>query len=379
MNNIPEEIDLYDWYDYSFFRAVLKLPIPSPRVWDNAGTFGFTSGLYLKDSFFLKDLFEPSLYTKEKLTNYIKEKYGNKLRLKKGKGKLMKADKSNHKFVKTRDNNHLYLNFENFKKIKNLENNLEYEKIYEAIKEIYSLTTSNNSLIDAGYYAPEDHLNHYFVFADKKEQTWVNLNLDLESAIESNSGDNPIELLYESIYKFFDYPSKKLWKLNEILKNDFWFVDMFRYSFKPKTVRWLKGNQKEKKEPIIKRIKTSDLSPNDEKVRESIKKTANFVKKYPKKNKVIIPGIVLVGLVYLIIGIFSQNNSNNKPQIPTYNPPPRNDPPPKKDPLQSLDQICKMCKITGDCSAFSFCTKSQEKCTYKQKWDGTLTRVCERY
>ena len=51
MKNIPEEIDLYDWYDYSFLRAVLKLPIPSPRVWDNAGAFGFTGGKYLKDPF----------------------------------------------------------------------------------------------------------------------------------------------------------------------------------------------------------------------------------------------------------------------------------------------------------------------------------------
>ena len=38
---------------------------------------------------------------------HIKEKYGNKLRLEKGKGKLMKSDKSNHKFVRTGDNNHI--------------------------------------------------------------------------------------------------------------------------------------------------------------------------------------------------------------------------------------------------------------------------------
>ena len=378
MKNIPKEIDLYSWYDYSFFRAVLKLPIPSPRVWDNSGTFGFTSGRYLKDSFFEPDFFEPSLYTKEKLTNYIKEKYGNKLRLEKGKGKLMKSDKSNHKFVKTIDNNHLYLDFENFIKIKNLKNNLEYEEIYEAIKEIYSLTTSNYSAIDAGYFAPEDHLN-YYSSADKKEQKWINFNLDLESAIESNSGENPIELLYESIYKFFDYPSKKLWKLNEILKNDFWFVDMFRYSFKPKTLRWLKGNQIEKKEPIIKKIKTSDLSPNDEKVRESIKKTANFVKKYPKKNSVILPGIILVGLVYLIIGNFSQFNSNNQPQKIIVEPPKKNDPPKTEDTLEVLKQLCTMCKITGTCDSHPFCTKSQKTCEWEQNWNGNWVEKCTSF
>ena len=140
MKDIPKEIDLYDWYDYSFFRAVLGLPIPSPKVWDNAGRFGFTGGTYLKDSFFEPDFFEPSLYTKEKLTGYIKEKYGNKLRLEKGKGKLMKSDKSNHKFVRDSDNNHLYLNFESFRKVKSLSDENNYPKIYEAIGEIYSLT-----------------------------------------------------------------------------------------------------------------------------------------------------------------------------------------------------------------------------------------------
>ena len=273
MKFIPEEIDLYDWYDYSFLRAVLKLPIPSPRIWNNAGTLGFVGGRYLKDLFFEPDLFEPdlfepSLYTKEKLTSYIKEKYGNKLRLEKGKGKLMKSDKSNHKFVKTSDNNHLYLNFENFKQVKQLENNLEYQKIYEAIKEINSLATFNNSAIDMGYQAPAD-LAAYYKPRNKNEETWINLNKNLEKGFDSNT--NPIELLYENIYKFFDYPSKKLWELNELLRNDFWFVQMFPYSFKPKTLKWLKKNQKTKKELQSKQINTFNLSPKDEKIRENIK------------------------------------------------------------------------------------------------------------
>ena len=56
MKNIPEEIDLYDWYDYAFFRAILGSPIPSPRVWDNAGRFGFRGGRFMKD-IFLKQTF----------------------------------------------------------------------------------------------------------------------------------------------------------------------------------------------------------------------------------------------------------------------------------------------------------------------------------
>ena len=59
---IPKEIDLYSWYDYAFLRAILKLPIPSPRVWDNAGRLGFKGGRYLKDVFFDSYLFEDSIF-----------------------------------------------------------------------------------------------------------------------------------------------------------------------------------------------------------------------------------------------------------------------------------------------------------------------------
>ena len=111
---LPTEIDLYDWNDYSFYRALIGKPIPSPRVWDNAGRFGFKGGDYMKDIYFEEDLFEPTLYTKKDITNYINEKFGNGLRIKKGKGKLMKADKTNHKLVWTKENNHLYLNLEDF-------------------------------------------------------------------------------------------------------------------------------------------------------------------------------------------------------------------------------------------------------------------------
>jgi len=71
MKNIPEEIDLYDWHDYAFFRAILAKPIPSPKVWDNAGRFGFKGGKFMKNNFFEPDFFESSLYTKEVLDYMI--------------------------------------------------------------------------------------------------------------------------------------------------------------------------------------------------------------------------------------------------------------------------------------------------------------------
>ena len=123
-----------------------------------------------------------------------------------------------------------------------------------------------------------------------------------------------------------------------------------------------------------------DLSPNDEKVRESIKKTANFVKKYPKKNKVVIPGIVIVGLIYLIIGIFSQNNSNNTPnQIRSLTSPPSTITPPTSNSSDVLGDTCRLCRLTGDCSAFPFCTKSQRTCEWKRTWDGKLVQECRSF
>ena len=51
----PKSIDLFDWTEYAIFRSLISKPFPSPRVWDNAGTFGFTGGNYKKDRFFDKD------------------------------------------------------------------------------------------------------------------------------------------------------------------------------------------------------------------------------------------------------------------------------------------------------------------------------------
>ena len=389
MKNIPEEIDLYDWYDYSFLRAVLKLPIPSPRVWDNAGAFGFTGGKYLKYSFFEPDFFEASLYTKEKLSSYIKEKYGNKLRLEKGKGKLMKSDKSNHKFVRTRDNNHLYLNFENFKKIKQLTNDLEYEKIYEAIGEINSLTRSIPA-IDMGYCAPLD-LYGYYKPQNKNEEKWINLNKTLEK--EFNTNDEPIELLYENVYKFFDYPSKKLWDLNEILNNDFWFVEMFLYSFKPKTSRWLKGNslKKDFEKPIISKYldelkenvinqkndfneKTNTIynSTNDEKVKNKISKRTDFSKNRINKKSPFPPWLPLVTIPLVLIISTSINNFRRQQTQPTIIVPPttRNQ--------EGLD-LCQLCKITNSCDTIPGCEKGRQTCEWERTWDGKLVEKCRRF
>ena len=66
----PIEIDLYDWTQYSIFRALLKKPFPSPRVWDNAGTCGYRNGNYKKDNVFDKHIFDPFLFQYEEPSYY---------------------------------------------------------------------------------------------------------------------------------------------------------------------------------------------------------------------------------------------------------------------------------------------------------------------
>lgn len=392
---VPEEIDLYDWYDYSFYRAVFGAPIPSPRVWDNAGKFGFIGGRYMKDLFFAPDFFEPSLYTKEELTNYIKEQYGNNLRLEKGKGKLMKSDKSNHKFVRTSSNNHLYLNFENFKKLKLTSEKDNYQEIYAAIGEIYKLAKSKNSQIDMGFQAPSD-LVGYYKAQNKNEEKWIKLNKNLEK--EFNSGINPIESLYENIYKLFDYPSKKLWELNEILNNDFWFIDMFIFSFKPKTIKWLKGFSLEKKdfekEPNLNQIfnrtkenENNQIKQDNEKGFDgSIFKESNSLeKKLGGKEEIIfgnsrkgkgkssIPWLpfITIPLILIVPRYISSFRSQPSPSIPQRVSPST----PSNPPLD----ICQLCRITNSCDTLPQCTRKQRTCEYEETWDGKIVERCRDF
>ncbi len=376
---IPEEIDLYDWYGYSFYRAVLGLPIPSPRVWDNAGKLGFEGGKYMKEIYFEADFFEPSLYTNEDLTSYVKEKYGNELRLEKGNGKLMKFDRSNHKFVRTKDNNHLLLNFESFKKVKSLSDDFNFQKIYQAIEEIKLLARFKDSRIDTGYISPTFPHN-YLRTNNKNEKLWILLNKSLEK--DFNSNKDPIELLYDNVYKYFDYPSKKLWELNETLKNDFWFVDMFTYSFKAKTFRWLKGDAYSEESFINQFLPDKKrISINQENYEEEIDNDfeANLVTPKKKlKNKVettvfrskkssfpVWLPLITIPLIFVVSRYIASFQIQQPRRVTPQSQP-------------SLD-ICQLCRITDSCDTLPQCTSKQKKCEWKQTWDGKIIEECSSY
>ena len=389
---IPIEIDLYSWYDYAFLRAILKLPIPSPRVWDNAGRLGFKGGRYLKDVFFDSYLFEDSIFKEGELTRYVNEIYGNSLRLEGGLGQLIKADKSNHKFKILSDNSHLYLNFKNFKKAKSLSEKIDYQKIYDSIAEIYTLATFKESQIDSGFQAPVD-LFGYYNPSSKNEEKWINLNKSLEKEFDSDI--SPIKLLYENVYKLFDIPSKQLYELNEKLNNDFWFIDMFLFSFKPTCMQWLKGKfykSKDYEEPKSNKIFNEDKSnldnPNNQ--NESIsddKKIIdpnNLIKNKEKKDKPIFSKakqnnsnsnfpswlpLLTIPLIFLI-----SRSINNSRSIP-----PQRVTPTQQGGSNVLEETCKMCRMTGDCSAFPFCTKSQTTCKWKQNWAGEWVKECKSF
>tara|TARA_B100000212_G_C27368473_1_gene531463 strand:+ start:924 stop:2087 length:1164 start_codon:yes stop_codon:yes gene_type:complete len=386
--NIPKEIDLYDWKDYAFYRAILGKPIPSPRVWDNAGRFGFKGGGYMKDIYFEKDFFEPTLYTKKNITNYINEKYGNGLRIKKGRGKLMKADKSSHKFNWEKDNNHLYLRFEDYLKVEAFPSNFDREKICEAIKEIYLLLDQKKFNLDAGFNASWFDKNALPPNKDSQKK-WHTLNVKLNKKVSSKEA--PLECLYEYIYEIFDCPSKTLFELNKKLDYEYWFVDMFIYSFWPVNYEWLRqlSFRSEEDEDDINKTKyltVKDENFKDNKSFEELRKeiplteskrekdsNSIFTKKQTDdKNKSFPPWLPLITIPLIFIVSRSINSSRSIP-------PQRIAPPTQQKGSNVLKETCSMCQLSGDCSAFPFCAKSQKKCTWSKNWSGEWIEECTNF
>ncbi len=228
--NTPTEIDLYNWTEYAIFRVLLKKPFPSPRVWDNAGTFGFTGGNYKKHKFFETDIFTMNL-TKQTI-----EKYGGKLRSKNSNfGRLLKADGTLHRLCERKDVGHLYLNYENFIKAKNISDEFCFKDIRNAVHKIYSIVRYEYSSIDCGFIAPINS-GKFNDYNSVSESFWIGLNKKL--SVEINKNDYlTIEFIYESISSIFGVPNEVLYDIAKKLKNKLWFVEMFNYSFRSRYVK----------------------------------------------------------------------------------------------------------------------------------------------
>ncbi len=223
----PKEIELLDWTEYAIFRVLLKKPFPSPRVWDNAGTFGFTGGSFKKDKFFAKNIFSTPL------TKKIKDKYGGEMRsINSNYGRIMKADRSLHSFCESKDIGHLYLNFESFVKSINITDTFCYDDIHDGIRKIYSLLRFECPSIDSGFIAfnIENNFNGY-PRPNEDQSKWMNLNQNLELEKKKNKKIT-IEFIYENISSIFGTSSQKLYEINDQLNNQLWFIDMFNYSLK---------------------------------------------------------------------------------------------------------------------------------------------------
>ncbi len=238
--DFPKTLDLFDWTDYGIFRSLLSKPFPSPRVWDNAGSLGFSGGNYNKDIFFDKDFFVNDLNSK------TRDKYGGEIKERNLSGPLMKADRSSHTFYETKDNHHMYLNFDNFLVSQNISFDFDYQELRDTIRDIYYLVRVGSPAIDSGYVAPSGVLK-YNEYPNSYESLWIKLNKTFASELNKDK-DISVEFLYENISSIFSCSHEKLLQINRVLKNEHWFLNMFNYSFRD---RFLKNIYSSKKQVIV--------------------------------------------------------------------------------------------------------------------------------
>ena len=240
--DIPKEIDLLDWTDYAIFRSLIKKPFPSPRVWDNAGTMGFSGGNFQKDFFFDSNIFSTQL------KRTTREKYGGEMRsVNSNYGRILKSDGNLHTFCEAKDVGHLYLNFENFLVSQSLSLDIDYQGLRDAIRDIYYLVRVQNPSIDSGFIAPLYGAN-FSEYPNNSEYDWIKINKKLGVELNKNKNLN-IDFLFNSISSIFGISSEKLCEISEKLENDIWFFEMFKYSFRD---RYLKNIYSLKKQEIIK-------------------------------------------------------------------------------------------------------------------------------
>tara|TARA_B100000963_G_scaffold315702_1_gene295010 strand:- start:140 stop:742 length:603 start_codon:yes stop_codon:yes gene_type:complete len=192
------------------------------------------------------------------------------------------------------------------------------------------------------------------------EKKWISLNQILYKEVVSD--DFPIEcfvdLLYENIYKIFDYPSKDLFELNSIFKNDFWFIDMYSYSFKRGIFRELKYKSE-------KNINNNKTNLNGKEIQQSLKNNKGKSHLFPWW----LPLITIPLLIIFSSLISIPQREQTQPWVQD---------PPTTGEDSDLD-ICQLCKITGDCDAFPPCEKSKKTCVWKETWDGKLIQECKSF
>ena len=257
-----KEIDLYDWTQYALFRSLLKKPIPSPRVWDNAGSLGFWGGNYKKEKFFDQGIFT------DYITTITKNNFGGEIRVKRELGvygSILKADRSDHTFYSGQDS-HCYLNFDKFLTSQNISLNFDYQELYDSIREIYYLVRIQHPGIDSGFIAPL-YSEKFKEYPTPDELNWINLNRKIGEELNQKNIIE-IEFIYKNISSIYGFPIEKLYEISHKLNYDLWFVDMFNYSFRPRYLKninsafaaELREYQNLKKPEIIEDIYTENSS-----------------------------------------------------------------------------------------------------------------------
>ena len=229
--DFPKEIDLYDWTDYAIFRVLTKKPFPSPRVWDNAGSIGFTGGNFRKDNFFDKEIFTYAITSKT-----IKE-YGGEIRRNNTlnvDGFLKKADGNAHTLLENKNCNCL-LNFDNFLESQKIPSDFDYQELRDAIRDIYFLVRISSSSIDSGYVAPKGALK-YNEFPGLDERRWIKLNKAFASELNNNNHIE-VDFIYKNVSSIFVCSIDKLKKISEVLNNELWFIDMFNFSLRDRFLK----------------------------------------------------------------------------------------------------------------------------------------------
>lgn len=215
----PKKLNLYEWKDYCIFRSLILKPFPSPRVWDNALTLGWAGGRYKKQKYFDLELFVPCISQK------TMDKYGGYLEQTDG---CHAINKSNQKDVD--GSSKLFLNVRTFMETNQPLLNIDYETLNEIILEIYFLLSSQTPSLDCGFVIS----NYSQTASNKAEQNWLNLNNRLQEELHSsqNLGYSIFDALYTYVEEFFGCSSKDLREIDKKLKNKFWFIEMFNFSFK---------------------------------------------------------------------------------------------------------------------------------------------------
>ncbi len=284
--DFPREIDLYDWTEYAIFRVLTNKPFPSPRVWDNAGTMGFTGGNYRKDKFFDKEIFT---YV---ITSNTRDKYGGEIRRKNTlnvDGYIRKADGHAHTFFENKIST-CHLNFENFLVAQKISFEFDYQQLRDTIREIYYLVRIGTPSIDTGYIAPTGALK-YNEYPSYDESKWIKLNKAFASEL-NNKNHIGVDFIYENVSSIFSCSIDKLSQISKGLNNELWFTDMFNFSFRERFLKNIYSldeeevtNNSNNKEAKVEIIKSGEIEVVNADIQETQKRNSTLDDLYKNDNQ----------------------------------------------------------------------------------------------